>query len=559
VTVDQLEGLYLAYFGRPADADGLAFYLSNPNTDIWAVAKAFSESPESQALYGATFNASVITAIYENLFNRPAEPAGLQYWSGEVAGGRLSAAGAAFGILLGAQNGDLATVNNKLAVAALFTEAMDTPAEKAQYAGNEAAATARSFIAGIDGTDASRYTGLATVDQEVAALAAVGAGAANEVIATAPVVSGSTWSVTASQPNFLAAKGLADQGYSFLQGLRSGSLVETQGSGEEYTSLSATLAVDTRSDTLNLKLDPWIADDNNDYALELSGFHLISYKVPGVEHVNLVSTGTTVPIAAKVAGWVPYYAWNDVTLDGDQLHSIVVTGDQPLSLGGDLPGLTVVDASRLDAIEGRYDFTVSAYPYGFSFMFEPTGDTPALYVTGSRTHANLLIGSSWDNVIVGGAGDDLIWGGPGGADTLTGGGGNDQFRFVWSSDSDYAGNASTVDVITDFSPNTAAFDVGGAGPHGAAPQHYWWTGDVIDLRAYGKSTMSLGIAGSAAGAAAIIKQLSDTWHNDINAALDQTTGMLYLDTNADAVVDLRIELTGVTTLTTAAFLLRNLG
>jgi hypothetical protein len=171
----QLEQLYLAYFGRPADFDGTVFYTSNPDFDIWSVAAAFSASPESQALYGTGvapnfISAATINAIYQNLFNRDAEPAGLAYWAGEVAAGRLTAAGAAYGILLGAQNADAVSVANKLAASAAFTAALDTSAEIIGYAGDDAAQAARDFLATVTSDPATLTAALAGVDAAVAAV-----------------------------------------------------------------------------------------------------------------------------------------------------------------------------------------------------------------------------------------------------------------------------------------------------------------------------------------------------------------------------------------------------
>lgn len=173
VTQADLEKLYLAYFGRPADFDGLVYYTTG-NWDIWQVAQGFSESPESQALYGPGFNAGVINNIYNNLFNRDAEPAGLLYWSQQVASGALSPAGAALGILLGAQNADLTTVNNKLAVATAFTNALDTAAEIIGYTGADAAAEARAFLHTVTADPATVTAALANLDAEIAAVVAVG-------------------------------------------------------------------------------------------------------------------------------------------------------------------------------------------------------------------------------------------------------------------------------------------------------------------------------------------------------------------------------------------------
>lgn len=170
----QLQQLYLAYFGRPADIDGLGFYASNPNLDIWSVAAAFSASPESQALYGAGFSDETINAIYQNLFNRDAEPAGLLYWSTEVTSGRLTAAGAAYAIFLGAQNEDKVAVQNKMAISAAFTTALDTDLEITGYTGDAAAAAARTFLHTVTSDPASVAAAIAGLDAAVAAVVAEG-------------------------------------------------------------------------------------------------------------------------------------------------------------------------------------------------------------------------------------------------------------------------------------------------------------------------------------------------------------------------------------------------
>lgn len=179
ISQQQLESLYLAYFGRPADFDGLVFYTSNPAFDIWSVAAAFSASPESQALYGSgtdlhQISASTINAIYQNLFNRDAEPAGLLYWSTEVASGRLTAAGAAYAIYLGAQNADKVTVTNKMAASAAFTTALDTAPEIIGYAGQDAAALARAQLHTVTSDPATLTAYIANISAEVAAVVAVG-------------------------------------------------------------------------------------------------------------------------------------------------------------------------------------------------------------------------------------------------------------------------------------------------------------------------------------------------------------------------------------------------
>jgi hypothetical protein len=149
VSAAELQQLYLAYFGRPADPGGLAYYTSQAGLSIWDVASAFSASPESQSLYGPAFGESEIQRIYHNLFNRDAEADGVLYWSHQVASGKLTAAGAALGILLGAQNGDAVTIANKLLVAGAFTAAVKSPEQVGGYSGDLAAGAVRDYFSGI--------------------------------------------------------------------------------------------------------------------------------------------------------------------------------------------------------------------------------------------------------------------------------------------------------------------------------------------------------------------------------------------------------------------------
>jgi hypothetical protein len=172
-----LQQAYLAYFGRPADVSGLAFYADQSEAQVKA---AFSASPESQAFFGSMAVANQINTIYRNLFNRDAEPAGLTYWSQEIGSGRLSLADAAMGILAGAQNDDKVAVTNKLAASAAFTTALDTTAEILGYAGSAAVTPARAFLAAVDATAASLTAATAGVAAAVVSVTTAGSAVAGQ-------------------------------------------------------------------------------------------------------------------------------------------------------------------------------------------------------------------------------------------------------------------------------------------------------------------------------------------------------------------------------------------
>jgi predicted lipid-binding transport protein (Tim44 family) len=84
-----VQQLYVSYFGRPADPTGLvnfesALLAANAPTDIQGLNAAYSTSPaiqslvnsfetsnESQNLYGSGNPTAFVTAVFENVLNRP--------------------------------------------------------------------------------------------------------------------------------------------------------------------------------------------------------------------------------------------------------------------------------------------------------------------------------------------------------------------------------------------------------------------------------------------------------------------------------------------------------
>lgn len=171
ISATDLNKVYLAYFGRPADASGKVFFATK---ELGEVIATFDGSAESNSLYGGDV-AAKINAIYNNLFNRDAEPGGLMYWMGQITTGKITPAGAAFTILNGAKNDDAKAVANKLAAAAAFEKAIDTTAEIVNYSGLAAVTSARAFLKTVGSTEASLTAAIAGVDAAVATAVATGA------------------------------------------------------------------------------------------------------------------------------------------------------------------------------------------------------------------------------------------------------------------------------------------------------------------------------------------------------------------------------------------------
>ena len=71
--LDQIQQLYIAYFGRPADPIGQTYWASQVdanNGSIASVIAGFSASTESAALFGNKSTIDKVTAIYMNAFGR---------------------------------------------------------------------------------------------------------------------------------------------------------------------------------------------------------------------------------------------------------------------------------------------------------------------------------------------------------------------------------------------------------------------------------------------------------------------------------------------------------
>ncbi|EEF26996.1 conserved hypothetical protein [Ricinus communis] len=186
------EKFYVAYFGRPADANGLANMVSQfnsgsvpyttsdfvgayaSNATVKSLIDSFGNSAESAALYHGT-NRDFVTSIYSHLLGRAPDQEGLDYWTSALDSGSLARGWAALNIAAGAEANktaqgqiDAALVANRVTVAANFTALLDTPAEVSGYAGDAAAAAARALLNNVDqNTSLLAYEGtvLGTVAQ----------------------------------------------------------------------------------------------------------------------------------------------------------------------------------------------------------------------------------------------------------------------------------------------------------------------------------------------------------------------------------------------------------
>ncbi|SFV33125.1 protein of unknown function [Devosia crocina] len=144
-----VQKIYIAFFNRPADAEGVEYWAARieAGVSLGAVASSFVDSPEFKALYAGSTNAEIITSVYRNLFGREPDAEGLAYWEGVLDRGQIDAGMLAYEVLMGAGPADRVIVENKTNAAAAFTAEM--PAGSGMYDG-DALVAAREWLKTID-------------------------------------------------------------------------------------------------------------------------------------------------------------------------------------------------------------------------------------------------------------------------------------------------------------------------------------------------------------------------------------------------------------------------
>jgi len=179
--LNQVQQIYIAYYGRPADPLGQQYWanqLDKANGDLTQIINAFGTSAEATALYGNLTQAQSVNTLYQQLFNRPADVDGLKFYVNGLQTGAFTLASIALNIFNGAVGDDKTALGNKVTVANSFTAALDTTAEITGYAGTVAATSARTFLATVTKDAATVTTATAGLDAAVLSTTTAGTSAA---------------------------------------------------------------------------------------------------------------------------------------------------------------------------------------------------------------------------------------------------------------------------------------------------------------------------------------------------------------------------------------------
>ncbi|MEM9901044.1 MAG: DUF4214 domain-containing protein [Pseudomonadota bacterium] len=183
ITLTQVQALYIGYFNRAGDPEGVQFWLEQDMSPD-EVAQSFSVQPEATNLYPYLENPAVasptafLQAVYLNLFNRALDEAGRIYWEGQLANGTTGEV--IQDIISGAQGDDAVIVQNKVTAASDWTSSVANVSGFTFAQDNlplpEPLAAAQDVIADVDETDASVDDAAAKTDAFVEAISGPGTG-----------------------------------------------------------------------------------------------------------------------------------------------------------------------------------------------------------------------------------------------------------------------------------------------------------------------------------------------------------------------------------------------
>lgn len=500
---NQIQQIYLAYLGRPADPAGLAYWADQVDSqggDLSLVLSGFAASEESAALYGEMSTNQTISAIYANLFKRDADDAGVAYWQAQIESGTVDPAQAALAILLGAQDNDITAASNKLTAANAFTASVAASGATG-YSEAAALAVGRDFLNSIDASDAS----LANLDTAVAAAVAQATGTDTTPTPEpepTPVFAanlGQDGTVTFDNPGAALTVAEENGGFVFTSAGSSSTVTGTingitvpAGTTLSIASAAAANIQFPGEGTVALTDDgPLTATALTDLEAATSGV-LDASKVTAITEASLdqakalLSADATSFIHAEgVAVDLTNTTANAadlVTLDGATTGKI--SADALTAISGELSAVqgvlgaittgaelsatslnsvTLTDtltAGALDNVVLANDTTLTLADVADNTL-TPVDQTVAagktLTIDASAVTRSVAIDGSAEAdgilVIKGGSGDDTLNSGKG-ADTLTGGAGADNFVFGPNGISTFG----ALDTITDYRATTAAND-----------------------------------------------------------------------------------------------------
>ena len=483
-TKEQIAKLYVAFFDRASDSAGLDYWVNSGMT-IEGISQSFFDQVETQAKYPNTFtNTQFITEIYNNLFNRSPDDAGLEYWVKELDDGNISRGNMILAVVNGAQGTDDQILANKTEVAIYFADAGLDDVEDATAVMAGVSEDPQTVIAAKEAIDASAGVSvILTAEQDTITTAdhndvikgvidnddstlqsvdIIDSGAGNDRLEVS-LINQKDIALNMSNVETMDINVLDNNVFNMnaVSGLETIKLSGVQSSTVTFDDLKNLVDIEYK-DAVNIdaKINyaaSVVAGDSDRMKITMENstgevlLDGIDVAVAGIETIDIVSNGATV---------------NSLDFKAADMTSLNISGDADLSVVN-FDGISKL--INIDGSKATGDLSLG------SIKYDLTADFITITAGGGD---DSIDASPIDDIIVGGAGDDFISGGPGN-DIITGGIGRD--RMDGGDDSDIfviaAGDTglvtADVDIIFKFDIGSDQLKTGVAG----TVDNYFYLGD----------------------------------------------------------------------------------
>lgn len=159
VTATQVQNLYLAYFGRPAEQAGLTYWTSQANATVDQISASFAQQPEYTAAFSGLTRAQTVNQLYVNLFGRSAASNELNYWVGST---DVTVDKLALALTNGATGTDRLLLDSKIQLASNITTDLGSSVTASQTAFNNYANGTTTVTVGSSTYTLAQYTNATT-------------------------------------------------------------------------------------------------------------------------------------------------------------------------------------------------------------------------------------------------------------------------------------------------------------------------------------------------------------------------------------------------------------
>lgn len=408
-TASDLQQLYIGYFGRAADQEGLNFWLdaiNNGGLSLANVHASFVQSAEYNAQYEGMTVAQKVAAVYENVLGRVADEGGLEFWTNAITTGVITEDQLIEGLLSGLSANDAAIISNKIVVANYYTSAKGdayVEASKAESAAilvnvDETVAsvsTALTSVASVTGvSNAQLASALATLDaaqdaQQAYAEAYLGTsatgtsadvGSANTAITTALGAAAGALNTAIGNVGGTAVVPGVDSAANITTKIQSAVTLAANNVSAAQAAVSAVTGLTAKVNTFNTQLAAFenavkvATAAEVEQAAELAKFNVVN--------------GTTGPAALSVAG--NGTVTGVITLDGSNLviDTAYAAAATPVKLAAanellaDIKASLAAEKAQVDAATALNTTGAAIDALGADVYTPVSGDTAGSFATG---------------------------------------------------------------------------------------------------------------------------------------------------------------------------------